>query len=172
MTLNDLAHKHITDKWDECHNYCPIYESLFEAKRNEVMNLLEIGVETGGSIRMFRDYFPNAIIHGIDIVSCNDSGERTKGYIADQSKPEQLLSVIEQIGARLEIIIDDGSHDMNDILISLKTLYPHLKDGGIYVIEDVEHIRNFTEPLKEYNHWFAVANSPIWNSNLIIIRKP
>lgn len=173
MRLNDIAHQTITDKWDKGHDYCYIYECLFEPIKNDVKHLLEIGIEVGGSIRMFEQYFPNATIHGIDLVHCGDHGTRIKTYIADQSKPEQLYAVMQQINEPICVIIDDGSHVVSDIVISLKTLYPFLKQGGYYLIEDLEHPRrDMEEHLQGYEYWFATSKSPILNSNLIVIRKP
>lgn len=172
MTLNDIALARNTDKSSNTHNYCPIYQTLFEPIKNDVKVMLEIGIEMTASIMMWRDYFPNAFIYGIDLVPCNDGGERTKNYIVDQSKPEELKWLMEQIGEPLDIIIDDGSHDLSHIIISLTFLYPHLKSGGLYLIEDLEIPRVLDEQLKGYEHWYAVADSPIWNSNIIVIRKP
>lgn len=172
MTLNDIALARNTDKSSNTHNYCPIYETLFHPIKNDVKVFLELGIEMTASIMMWRDYFPNAFIHGIDLVECNDGGERTKNYIVDQSKPEELKWLMEQINSEIDVIVDDGSHDLNHIIISLTELYPYLKSGGLYLIEDLENPRVLDEKLKDYTHWFAVADSPILNSNIIVIRKP
>lgn len=176
MTLNDLAIKHVTDKWDNDgygHAYCSIYESIFDRMQNDPIKLLEIGIEDGGSIRMWRDYFSYGRIYGIDIIDCGQQGERTKCFIADQGKPEHLHEVMERIGAMMDFIIDDGSHALSDILISLRTLYPYLKEGGFYFIEDLEHPRrDLEEHLQGYDYWFATSKSKVLNSNIIIIRKP
>lgn len=65
MDLRKLAKKHGTDK--SVHGYCPHYERRFAGWRHKPITLLEIGVDAGASMRMWRDYFPNAKITGVDI---------------------------------------------------------------------------------------------------------
>ncbi len=62
--LSELGRKYGTDKVD--HGYCDVYHQAFEKKRQEVTAVMEIGVFFGASIRMWKDYFPNAVIHGVD----------------------------------------------------------------------------------------------------------
>lgn len=176
MTLNELAIKHNTDKADFCHNYCPIYQSLFDGIKETTNYLFEIGISEGASLRMWAEYFPKATIFGIDIEPFNplhkgQLDERIKTFVAHQQKEEDLLNVIWQIGTPLDIVIDDGSHDQQHIIASLKTLYPFLKEGGLYIIEDVETPPHFKQDLKEFNYWIATAKSEIGNSNLIVIKK-
>lgn len=176
MTLNDLAIKHNTDKADFCHNYCPVYESLFNEIRFEAIGVLEIGVSEGASLKMWADYFPYADIYGIDKDQFDEGkfgslGSRTETFVADQGNRKEMLDFVKEVKTEFDIIIDDGSHGMDDILVSLEILFPYLKIGGLYCIEDIEFPRTFDEHLKGYIHWFAVADSPILNSNLIVIRK-
>lgn len=176
MTLEQLAVHYNTDKAKFCHNYCEVYDTLFRSFKNEVKNVLEIGTSEAASLRMWRDYFVNANIHGIDIVDFNENnsgklGERVFAHKCDQTSKEQLLVLMEKLNVKFDILIDDGSHAMNDILFSLDVLFPFLKDGGLYIIEDIEHPRTFDEHLTQYTHWYAVADSPILNSNLIILKK-
>ena len=176
MTLNDLAIKHNTDKASFCHNYCPIYESLFGRWRHQVMSILEIGISEGASLRMWAEYFPSAIISGIDLEEFNQNhrgvlDERVFTYVADQSKRMELLNIIGKGQSFFDIIIDDGSHDQEHQIISLTTLYPFLKIGGIYVIEDCEFPERIKPFLQSYNYYTSTAKSEIGNSNLIIIIK-
>jgi cyclopropane fatty-acyl-phospholipid synthase-like methyltransferase len=176
MTLEQLAVHYNTDKAKFCHNYCEVYDTLFRSFKNEVKNVLEIGTSEGASLRMFRDYFVNANIHGIDIVDFNEEtsgklGERVFAHKCDQTSKEQLLALMDKLNVKFDIIVDDGSHDMNDIKISLDVLFPFLKEGGLYLIEDLEHPRRMDEALEGHIHWFAQADSPIMNSNIIVIKK-
>ena len=66
-TLNDLAVRYNTDKRIGIHSYVKWYEALFAPRRWQQLNMLEIGVQTGASIKMWADYFPNARLVGIDI---------------------------------------------------------------------------------------------------------
>lgn len=137
-----------------CHNYIPAYTSLFEPVRLSVKTLLEIGIgsiennqmsgiihtgyKTGNSLRCWRDYFPSASIHGIDIFQHTLNEPRITTYVADQSNTEQLGKVINSIHEPLDIIIDDGSHLGKHQVISFMYLEKYLSPSGIYVIEDVQ----------------------------------
>lgn len=137
-----------------CHNYIPAYTSLFEPIRLSVKTLLEIGIgsvennqmggiihtgyKTGNSLRCWRDYFPNAKIHGIDIFPHTLNEPRITTYVADQSNRYQLSKVIDSIHEPLDIIIDDGSHDGKHQVISFMYLEKFLSSSGIYVIEDIQ----------------------------------
>lgn len=172
MTLNELAIHHNTDKADFCHNYCPIYQSLFDDRRFKAIDLFEIGIGEGASLKMWADYFPFADIYGIDIETFNIDHERIKTFVAHQEDKAEMHTVLNEIDTFFDIIIDDGSHDADHIIKSLEMLYPYLKSGGIYCIEDVEHPRRDLEHrLTGYNYWFATSSSQILNSNIVVIKK-
>jgi hypothetical protein len=176
MTLELLAKKYALDKYGY-HGYIPGYESLFKDIKNDVMNVLEIGIgcaengqmlhiisngyKTGNSLRCWRDYFPNAMIYGIDIYDTPiqlRNEERIQTYIADQSSATQLNIVINKIKNNLDIIIDDGSHQFNHQVFSFMHLEKYLSKNGIYVIEDIQaqnipafqNLSMFTEEYKKY----------------------
>lgn len=141
--LDNLAIKYGSDKYGH-HNYTPIYDANFSSLKNENMVLLEIGIggyeyvdRGGSSLKMWRDYFPNAIIHGVDIYDksfFNDN--RIFTHIGSQDDSVFLHSLINKIGSPT-ICIDDGSH-VNDLTIkTFEILFPVIKPGGIYVVEDV-----------------------------------
>lgn len=157
-SLDDLARhyvldKHISTTW---HNYIPIYTRLFESRRYENLCLLEIGIGvveesqmlhtkdkgymTGNSLRCWRDYFPNAQIYGIDIYPTTNllHEPRIRTFVANQNNANDLETVLKQIpNHRLDIVIDDGSHDLNDQVASFTFLAHHLNERGIYIIEDI-----------------------------------
>jgi hypothetical protein len=142
--LIDLAIKHKTDKWGE-HFYALHYQKHFETYRFKKNNLLEIGVGGysnpnigGNSLRMWKEYFPNGNIYSIDIYDKSELEEnRIKIFKGSQSDESLLLDIVAKAGS-FDIIIDDGSHINKDVIDSFTTLFPHLKDNGIYVIEDVQ----------------------------------
>lgn len=133
--LEELARKHGTDKAG--HGYMPHYERHFEKFRNETFNLLEIGVHKGASLRMWKEYFPNAQIHGIDKNPAAKEFEEDRIYI--QIGDQANIQFLNCAGANpsFEIIIDDGSHKWEHQIKSFQTLFPVLADGGLYVIEDL-----------------------------------
>jgi hypothetical protein len=145
-TIEEIAHYYATDKRMMDHGFTKFYEKHFESRRNQKLNICEIGILNhpdkvnrpfeGASLLMWRDYFYNSGIIGIDI---NDHSslnqERIRTYIADQGDRRQLRSLFQD--KQVDIIIEDGSHFMHHQQISLGTLFYNVKPGGIFVIEDL-----------------------------------
>jgi hypothetical protein len=147
---------------DKCpkynHTYTPEYHKLLSPLRNKTKLLLEIGIgniplmkgytssdyKPGASLRMWRDYFPNAQIIGCDILADVQFEEKNiKTFITDQSNVDSLNKLIKNIqvyGSHADIILDDGSHEEEHMVTSFKTLWKLLKPGGLYIIEDIRLI--------------------------------
>ena len=119
--------------WD----YLRHYEAIFAEFRNEKFNLLEIGVGRGPSLRMWKWFFPNADITGIDIKQdcVRHADERITVELGSQTDPDFLDRICER--APPTIIVDDGSHQHDHIIFSFQHLLPRLLPGGMYVIEDI-----------------------------------
>jgi len=133
-----------TDKWAD-HWYAAHYQLHFQPFRKRKINLLEIGIggyadpKAGGdSLRMWRSYFPNATIFGIDIYD-KSSHEESRIKILRGSQADQVLlrQVSERAGG-FDIVIDDGSHVSEHVVTSFQTLFPLLRRGGIYAVEDTQ----------------------------------
>jgi len=142
-TLTELAKKYPTDK-SGLHFYTPHYHTYFKHLKNSHVRLLEIGVggdgpnTGGGSLRLWKEYFLNGQITGIDIVEKSAlEEERIKIYRGDQSDKTFLEEVNSKSGP-FDIIIDDGSHLNAHIIKSFKVLFPLLKQDGLYVVEDLQ----------------------------------
>ena len=137
-TLEELCNKHGTNKvW---HGYTSFYEKLFESIRSNPVNFLEIGIDQGGSLLAWQDYFSNGTIYGIDIVIPDRIANQItiKYAITDQSSPQQLLQTLESWNnPKFNVIIDDGSHWVSHQRISMETLWKSVAPGGYYVIEDL-----------------------------------
>jgi hypothetical protein len=146
--------KHISTSW---HNYIPIYTQLFEPIRNMPLHILEIGIgvvehgqmihtkdqgyKTGNSLRCWRDYFPYGNVYGVDIHPvCMSHEPRIRTFVADQSDHNQLQNVMREIGRPLDIIIDDGSHQLAHQVASFTFLSRHMRSQGIYIIEDIQRV--------------------------------
>jgi len=120
-----------------------IFEKAFELIRYKKLTVVELGVRSGGSIKLWRDYFPNSTIIGVDIdpVCLKTEGERIKILNAGQDSQEVKDFILEnsdsEFGPGADIIIDDASHITVLTLASLKLLLPILNYDGIYVIEDL-----------------------------------
>lgn len=135
MSLLEIATRHGTDKAE--HGFCEIYEKRLESRRFEPLKILEIGVFYGGSLRMWREYFPNAEIHGVDldVHRCGEIEGVTlhKLDVADQ---RALKKLCEDFGP-WDLVIDDGSHTMKHQQLTFLTVWPHIKPDGFHVIEDL-----------------------------------
>lgn len=145
--LDKLALKNKTDKASNLHNYTRwYYKHLPDHLHYPFIKLFEIGVSTGNSLRMWKEYYPHAFISGLDI---NDSEaiDGTKIFKGDQKDPVVLKSIVEEI-VDFDVIIDDGSHKWEDQIASFKILWPSVKPGGVYVIEDLHtsYFMEFGEP--------------------------
>jgi len=142
--LKMLAAIYLSDKWNS-HWYVQHYEAQFISMRRKPVNILEIGIggyddprSGGSSLRMWRTYFPNSQIYGIDIYDKTPHDRRRiKTFCGSQVDPAFLDSVVNKTG-NLSIIIDDGSHQNEHVLFTFQHLFPHLADNGIYAIEDTQ----------------------------------
>jgi hypothetical protein len=138
-TLSKIAKKYDTDKGIVHHNYTPIYNSYFESIRMKPIKVLEIGFggyeyfdRGGGSAKMWREYFPNA-----NIITCDIYPKYPIKGVSFYNLSEVGIHLFD-ISYNSDIIIDDGSHINYEVINTFKEIFPNLKSGGIYVIEDVE----------------------------------
>jgi len=142
--LTDLARLTGTDKWG-VHFYTPHYEQHLGHLRDESFTLLEIGVggyarsgQGGASLRMWRRFFQQAQIVGLDIEDKSFLDRpRLTTVMGDQTDPAVLTSIVDRFGAPV-VVIDDGSHRPDDIVATFTALFPMLPDGAVYAIEDTQ----------------------------------
>jgi demethylmacrocin O-methyltransferase len=141
--LNLLAALYGTDKYGE-HDYTPVYQDLMRHARGKPVRLLEIGVGGyagalgGESLRMWESYFPRGEITGIDLYDKTTlSGGRVAVFQCSQVDGPKLTALARERGP-FDFIIDDGSHHNAHQIETFALLWPHLKDGGIYIVEDVQ----------------------------------
>lgn len=149
--LATLAEKYGTDKLE--HGYIPYYEKHMP---NSPESLLEIGCFKGASLKMWKEYYTDKtkistidLFGGAENISHEEIGNfGIKAYKGSQSDVKFLYGINEQF----DVIIDDGSHNSDDQLISFKHLFiNNLKPGGVYVVEDL-HCCN------ESFYWGAVTD--------------
>jgi hypothetical protein len=124
-------------KW---HHYFPAYERHFGPWRNKSLFFLEVGVMGGGSLAMWRRFFgPLAIVVGIDINSecarLAPSGVEVR--IGDQSDPAFLQGLCDEFGPP-DVVLDDGSHRMEDLWNTFSFLYPRMGKNAVYAVEDLQ----------------------------------
>ena len=145
--LKDLTIKYDVDALEL--GYTQHYEQLLSEVRTDFTKVLEIGVETGRSHRLWLEYFPNAKIYGIDLFNGsyveefnrlqngNPFLDRSVLFKGDQSNVNDLQRFLSENGSDFDMIIDDGGHTMEQMQVSLNYLWDELKSGGLYVIEDL-----------------------------------
>lgn len=139
-----------TDKVE--HGYMTYYRRHLKKDRLRRLLVFEIGVggapgsglagyaaaAPGGSLAVWRDYLPRATVVGVDLHEKDVSalGPSVAFMRADQSRADDLLAVVSKFGAP-DVVIDDGSHVAEHIHTTFRTLWPCLRPGGLYVIEDL-----------------------------------
>jgi SAM-dependent methyltransferase len=123
-------------KWE---HYFNVYDRHFSKFRNRAVNVLEIGIYSGGSLGMWRRYFgKGCTVFGIDIEpSCRvyeEDGVRV--FIGDQSD-RSFWRKFKSEAPLIDIVVDDGAHLPLAQTVSFEELFPHLSPGGVYLCEDL-----------------------------------
>ena len=156
-------------------NYFEIYERYLERYRDKSINFLEIGVQGGGSLQMWKKYFgANSKIVGIDIdPNTKFEEEQISVEIGNQSDTEFLKRVVEEHGP-FDVIIDDGSHIQSDVLNSFFFLYPTLKRGGTYIIEDTHtaYFDVFQGGIKSEANSISIFSNFVHDMNVEYVDEP
>lgn len=139
--LDVIGCRHGTEKASNAfgcrHNYLPFYEQFLAPLRDKPIVLLEIGVDKGNSLRMWRDYFQCGTIIGMDCADLRSlSGERIKVEIGDQNQPADLAWFAKTYGP-FDIVVDDAGHHPPSQKFCHQFMIPHIKPGGFYILEDL-----------------------------------
>ena len=140
-TLDEIALATGTDKASNAHRYTKVYSSLFEPIRFGVKNVCEVGIQYGYSLKMWGHYFTNAKVVGVDIdkecLNRVNQSDKMRVIIESASAPKILELLKPEAPEGFDIIIDDGSHHTDDQIKTFELLFPLVKDGGYYIIEDI-----------------------------------
>jgi len=139
-------------------HYFDIYEKHFSRFRNKNPVMLEIGVQGGGSLDMWKWYFGEGCkIIGIDIEpDCKKyESDNVEIFIGSQSDPEVLKKIMNKY-PHIDIVLDDGSHFSSDMKDSFDMLYHHVDENGVYFIEDTHACYL---PMSPYNGGVKKADS-------------
>jgi SAM-dependent methyltransferase len=136
-SLDAIALRCETDKSSRAHHYTRHYERHFGPMRDKPVRLLEMGVGEGGSLRMWRDYFANGRIFGLEMETGKHPELSAITIFQGSQTDEKLLATIAGETGGFDIVIDDASHRWSDQIASFKALFPHVRAGGYYVIEDL-----------------------------------
>ena len=182
--LDELFHHYGSDKAnvfsvtnEKGHGFSKFYSQKLDSFKNKKINILEIGSYSGASAAAFKKYFKNSKIFCFDINISNFkySSKDFSVFGLDVCDKKKLDKTLNKIGARQEyfdLIIDDGSHNLSDILYSLKNLFKNLTKKGIYIIEDFKH-PNYYKYNKNIDHILIdqlfenLKNKTFFESNII-----
>jgi hypothetical protein len=168
-TLDEIGRKVGTDKstrgsepWQWSMGYCPVYDELFTPLRDKPITFLELGwgewdpelrthanPNVGGrSAAMWREYFTKAQIHVIDIEGKVNTVKGVELHQGSQDDPVFLAGLHDAAGD-FDIVIDDASHISSLTIASFNILWPYVKPGGYYVVEDL---------FSSYHPWYYDEN--------------
>lgn len=132
--LTEIGIKYGTDK-ATYHGFTQFYFPYLIKYTNP--SLFEVGIYHGGSLKMWEEFYGSPKIVAMDILNKTEYDSiNVKTFVGNQSKPEDLLNALKFCN-EFDIIVDDGSHAVAHQLITLATMFPHLKSGGTYILEDL-----------------------------------
>lgn len=148
MTLEELLKERIyhTDKFSG-HQYLSTYERLFNPITESVKNILEVGVQRGESLELWKNLFPNAMVYGAEVLESAvkiQKQERIKIFFGDAYEKE-FIKNFESI--QFDVIIDDGSHQFEHMEWFCKNYKQLLAPNGLIIVEDIPAIQ-YAERLK------------------------
>jgi hypothetical protein len=136
-SLNTIGLETGTDKSSRIHNYLDVYEATLSHLRDDSFKMIEIGVHKGHSLAMWAEFFPKARIVGADIKkSCKQyETERIAIRIGNQGSPAFLERLARNHKPML--VVDDGSHRWQHQIDTFRALWPSVRPGGYFIIEDI-----------------------------------
>jgi cephalosporin hydroxylase len=172
MSLVDIVDNLKTDK-NTTHSYLDLYQNLLLKKKETAKNVLEIGIQCGGSIKLWNDFFINSNIYGLDIMNIN--------HVWDSIKNKDKIILYTSIDAydidffnnnllnnniRFDFILDDGPHTLESMLKFIKLYSQIITDDGILIIEDVQSLdwieilsNEVPENLKKYIKYYDLRKN-------------
>ena len=168
MNISDLEKYCIANdkrQFRKPNRYFPVYERHFKRYRGKNPVILEIGIDQGGSLQMWKEYFGNGSkIYGIDInPECKNLEEDNIEIFIGSQTDRNFLKKLKEIIPPIDVIIDDGGHFMSQQIISFKELFSHVKNDGIYCCEDTgsSYILRFGGGHKRYGTFIEYSKNII-----------
>lgn len=177
--------------------YGGLYETLLAPHRYEIRCLYEIGIGTmipdavssmsqwarggyqpGASLRAWRDFLPNAEIHGFDVASDTqfDQEPRITTHLCDSTNTAAISALIAQLNRKADVVVDDGLHSVEAQIGTLRNFLPAVQKGGLYVVEDVIDAHRIPEIRHELSRLCPAAHSFVYQTTqswaAIVIRVP
>ena len=154
MSFIDIIDNTRTDK-NTSHSYLSTYEKLLEKKKNTAKNILEIGIQNGGSIKLWHDYFVNATIYGLDKMDEEHQWIEIKNkdriilYCShDAYDTDKFKNTFLDKNIKFDLLLDDGPHTLGSMMTFIQLYSQIMADDGILIIEDVQQL-DWIDKLKE-----------------------
>lgn len=157
-------------------HYFSIYDRHLSKFRDTEVNILEFGVAHGGSLQMWKNYFGHkAKIYGVDInPNCKQLEEdRISIFIGDQGD-KNFLRVLKKNIPRIDILVDDGGHEMKQQIVTFEELFPYISSNGVYLCEDLHtsYMTNFGGGYKKKNTFIEYSKNFIDQINAWFSEEP
>jgi hypothetical protein len=138
-----------TDK-NTTHSYIELYEELLHSKQFTAKNILEIGIQRGGSIKLWHDYFINATVYGLDIIPITDTWDKIRCEprikLGRFDAYDEIFFNKNFLGKiKFDMMLDDGPHTLESMKQFIKLYTQVMTDDGILIIEDVQKIEWLNE---------------------------
>jgi SAM-dependent methyltransferase len=196
--LCELGKKYDTDKSSQrsnvsnsryCHPYTLFYNSLFKHKCGNILDIAEIGILDGSSLRMWQDYFPRSNIYGFEyedryIQKFKESfnNDRVTLTKIDVTKADSINASFRSTHKLYDVIIDDSTHQFQDQIRIIENTYQYLKPGGVLIIEDIfkrynenDFITSLAPILDNFQDYYFISldhvnrNSTGWDNDKLVV---
>lgn len=198
--LCELGKKYDTDKssqrsnvtnYRHCHPYTLFYEALFKTKKNDPLNIAELGILDGGSLLMWNEYFTNAEIYGFDFDDNIINNFKQKYYKhcsritlgnVDVTNKDSIIRTFSELNVLYDVIIEDTTHQFEDQIRVIENTYQYLKPGGVLIIEDIfksnnedDYINRLQPILHHFQDYYFIEldhvnkNSTGWDNDKLFI---
>ena len=185
-SLDELFHFYGSDKSNifkrsqtKGHGYSKFYSNQLKEFKNKKINILEIGSYAGASAAAFAKYFSNANIFCFDVNISNFEYQSKNIFVygVDINNKKKVKEILNDIFEKnkfsfFDLIIDDGSHNLSDMLLSFNLFFHYLNNEGIFVIEDFKH-PNYYQYNRNINHILIdeflknLENKKLFNSSIV-----
>ena len=196
--LCELGKKYDTDKSSQrsnvsnsrhCHPYTLFYNDLFKHKCGNMLDIAEIGILDGASLRMWQEYFPRSNIYGFEyedryLQKFKESfnNERVTLTKIDVTKADSINTSFQSTHKLYDIIIDDSTHQFQDQIRVIENTYQYLKPGGVLIVEDIfkrynenDYIASLAPILGNFQDFYFISldhvnrNSTGWDNDKLFV---